>query len=94
MINDSFRSMEQHMDTLQPDSRACKTPPLDFWITEKDIALLSKDSSGTDVDSLIDQSKAYSAVRDASNKINDMLNEECSHLLRKAQSAITKNSKV
>jgi hypothetical protein len=94
MINDSFRTMEQHMDSLQPDSRACKTPPLDFWITEKDIALLSKDSSGTDVDSLIDQSKAYSAVRDVSNKINDMLNEECSHLLRKAQSAITKNSKV
>eukprot|EP01034_Spumella_vulgaris_P023297 gene23298-29510_t len=60
-INESFLNMEQHMESLQPDSRACKTPPLDFWITEKDIAQLSKDSSGTDVDSLIDQSKAYSA---------------------------------
>ncbi len=80
------------MEALQPDPRACKTPPLEFWITEKELAKMSKDTG--DIVTVISNSKSYSAVVDTETKINEMLNEECSHLLRKAQAAIAKGTKL
>ena len=91
-INDSFQTIESHMDALKADPNSCVTPPLEPWIAEKDVALARKDPG--DFESIVNSSKALNAVNDSLNKIQDILREDCSHLLRKAQTTISKASQV
>ncbi len=82
------------MESLKPDARACKTPPLEPWITEKDLAKAGGKQENSDVDSIISGSRAFSDVLETHSKVSDMLNEECAHLLRKAQTALSKSAKA
>ncbi len=91
-ISESFLSIEEHMGNLQPEARACKTPPLEHWILDKDTAVAHKNFD--DVDSLIAASKVFNEVLEAQTQVNNMLNEECAHLLRKAQTTLSKNGIV
>lgn len=91
-INDSFQTIENHMESLKADPNACVTPPIEPWITEKDVALGRKDPG--DFEAIVNSSKAFGAVNDSLSKIQDILREDCSHLLRKAQTTLSKCSSV
>ena len=89
-INDSFQTIENHMESLKADPNACITPPIEPWISEKDVAMGRKDLS--DFDLLISSSKVLSATNESLTKVQDILKEDCTHLLRKAQATLSKCS--
>ena len=91
-IHQSFARIQEAIAKVKPDASYCHTPPSEPWFTAKD-----KDPRDafdeSDVDSIINKTKSLNTVVELQKKMNDMLSEDCSHLVRKAQAAITKASK-
>eukprot|EP01032_Pedospumella_encystans_P013840 gene13840-15916_t len=96
-ITEAFSSLEEHLKLLQPSGEDNKTPPTVPWLD----GLLDADSTGPggafeipasddDIDHIASGSKQLKPVTEAHQQITDMMNEECAHLLRKAQSAVSK----
>mmetsp|Transcript_22278 Transcript_22278/g.37268 ORF Transcript_22278/g.37268 Transcript_22278/m.37268 type:complete len:244 (-) Transcript_22278:28-759(-) len=88
-ISEAFNSLDQHIAKLTPDPDSCATPPLQPWFD----GLL--DSGGgkvtdIDVDEEINASKKLKDLTNTHQEIVDMINEDCSHVLRKAQSSLSK----
>ena len=81
------------MNSVVPDSNSLKTPPSEPWFSEEDIALNDLDDSlendGTQ-DGNVTKIKPFSVVKSTFDQTSDILAEECSHLLRKAQTAMSK----
>lgn len=88
-ITISFRNMEDELEQLNASS-SCKTPPSESWFTQKDLSLPGNDG---EIESYIQGAKALAAPLEAHQKIAEMLKEECAHLLRKSQTAMSKAEK-
>lgn len=90
-IGEAFQNVEDQLEKVQPDPSLIQTPPPEPWFTPKDLQI----SSGfDDVQTILENEKPFSSILELEEKINSMLSEDCSHLLRKAQSALTKATKV
>eukprot|EP01031_Cornospumella_fuschlensis_P030941 gene30941-37397_t len=87
-IREAFGSIEDELSKLKPDPSICASPPPEPWFSAQDLdldhVLTNKKSSSTG---------NSSAVAELENKINDILTEDCSHLLRKATQALSKSTK-
>lgn len=59
------------------------------WYTAEDLNRVMNKS--IDIDRYIKNSKIFEATLEAQNVIRDMLAQDCGHLIRKAQSTLTKN---
>lgn len=88
-IHEAFGSIEDELAKLRPDPSICKTPPSEPWFTAADLAV----SDPLDTNAVSgSSSKSLKAVLEQEKTIQNMLNEDCSHLLRKAQAALTRTS--
>lgn len=79
-IIDSFKSIEDHLERIQVDSAAAVTPPSEPWLdTNADISPASNSFN-----------KGCNSAQSIQQKISDILEEDCSHLLRKASTILAK----
>lgn len=89
---DASDQLQKHIENLKPAvSDAELNPKLDNWFAEDD----SAESNDVDTDN-IDQEyvlEKFPEVKDSVERINDMLREESSYILRQANSAINKANK-
>jgi hypothetical protein len=76
------------MTMLRPDPQASVTPPCEPWLDKSDSLFASADPDLTDCASYIESSVVFVPALNSLNKINDMISEDCGHLLRKAQKSI------
>jgi hypothetical protein len=82
-------SIEQQMASLQPDPLLCVTPPLSPWLLPLEEALAAAGGSSPE-DKGLAAGKVFAKAVLSHDNVQDILAEECAHLLRKAQSAISK----
>ncbi|RYH21680.1 hypothetical protein EON65_20255 [archaeon] len=87
-IREAFGTIEDELAKLRPDPSICSSPPLEPWFSSQEL----------DIDNIHTGKKSSSAtnsngVLELENKINDILLEDCSHLLRKATQALSKATK-
>lgn len=93
-VNEAFQSLEEHLKDIQPDREACVTPPLEPWLDAAEMQqALAVGSSEAEVDDFLRSSRIYRDILSSHDQVQDMLGEECSHLLRKAQTSISKAGK-
>ena len=81
--------MEDQLEKLSSGA-SCSTPPSEPWFTQKDLFLPGITGDDADLEAYINSTKSFAPPLESHQKIADSLKEECSHLLRKAQSAISK----
>lgn len=67
-----------------------KTPPNEPWL---DISTVQIPPYDGDFDQFLRTNKAFRSTLDLQEKITAMLNEDCTHLLRKASTILAKESK-
>ncbi len=91
-ITAAFQGMEDQIDKLSADLNCCPTPPCEPWFSAKDL-LFGGYGEAEDVETIINTSRTFAITLDSQSKISDILKEECSHLLRKSSTALTKASK-
>ncbi len=91
-ITAAFRAMEEQITKLSADPNSCPTPPSEPWFTQKELYLAGAGDAG-DIDCVISNTKSFAVALDTQEKISDMLKEECSHLLRKSSTSLSKASK-
>lgn len=91
-ITAAFKAIEEQLNRLSVDPNSCPTPPSEPWFTQKDLHITGIGEGG-DIESVINNTKTFAGPLDTQTKINDMLKEECAHLLRKSSAALTKTSK-
>lgn len=84
-IAESFQIVEDQLEKVQPDP--IPSPPPEPWLNSRDLQI---GSGLEDINSVINNEKAFSSLLELESKLNAMLSEDCSHLLRKAQNAISK----
>eukprot|EP00981_Chlorochromonas_danica_P015101 scaffold10498_cov179-Ochromonas_danica.AAC.3 len=89
-IHEAFGSIEDELAKLRPDPSICKTPPSEPWFTAAELAV--SDPLDTGATTTGPSSKSLKAVQEQEKTIQNMLSEDCSHLLRKAQAALAKTS--
>ncbi|KAJ1437460.1 hypothetical protein B484DRAFT_477390 [Ochromonadaceae sp. CCMP2298] len=82
-ICDAFDSLQEHLARIQPDP-ALATPPLQPWLDG-----LLVDEGEVDVDALLGD-KRFREVAALQTGVAEVLGEDCAHLLRRAQAAVTK----
>ena len=85
------------MELVVPDSAALKTPPSEPWFEEEDRAFFDVsegDDGSTITNEDVTRINPFSSVQESFNRTSDILAEDCSHLLRKAQAAITKSYRL
>jgi hypothetical protein len=82
------------MESIVPDSSSLKTPPSEPWFSEEDLALNDLDESNETLNGQVTKVDPFSVVKHSFDQTSDILAEECSHLLRKAQTAISKAYKL
>lgn len=75
--------------SAETDSAASIAP--EPWFTAKDLNSVIDPS--IDIDRYIKTNKVFEGTLEAQNVIHDMLAQDCGHLLRKAQSTLTKSQK-
>lgn len=89
---DASDQLQKHLENLKPAvSDAELNPKLDNWFAEDD----SAENNDVDTDN-IDQEyvlEKFPEVKDSVERINDMLREESSYILRQVNSAINKANK-
>lgn len=92
-IHKSFKKIDDMMTNLKPNDEANTSPPPEPWFDVDEImaddsaASSSKASKGKK--SSKSSSDAISSCLDTHNVLLDMINNESSHLIRKAQTAIS-----
>lgn len=100
-VREAFSSLEDHMKLIQPDPSACATPPLQPWF---DGLIIENNSNGQQEEEDLDAwlvsitgqqqpAQQFKALTTTHQHIYNIINEDCSHLLRKAQAAVTKATK-
>ena len=91
-ISDMFDSLNEQLDQLRPDPSSAVTPPLSpCWINASSESG-QEDNTG-DIWSNASNNKALGKVVSAHDNVQSILEEECNHLLRKAQSVLNKVKK-
>lgn len=94
-VNEAFESLEDHLKTIQADRTAAKTPPLEPWFQADELdAEVNIGTEPSDLEVFINSSKEFKDVVVAQDRIEEMLREDCAHVMRKAQSAISKATKT
>eukprot|EP01040_Poterioochromonas_malhamensis_P000782 gene782-834_t len=84
-IAEAFQIVEDQLEKVQPDP--IPTPPPEPWLTSKDLQI---GSGLEDINTVINNERTFAPLLELESKLNSMLTEDCSHLLRKAQTAISK----
>lgn len=80
-------TLDDMLNSISADETT-KTPlPVEKWFDSNECDI---DTSSSSIDHDIHTVDCFVAVNDFSEKIMDVLKEDCSHLLRKAQQAIGK----
>lgn len=76
-IREAFGTIEDELAKLRPDPTICATPPSEPWFSAADLS---------DGDVISAKAKAsMESIAQLEKTIEDMLREDCGHLLRKAQ---------
>eukprot|EP01041_Mallomonas_annulata_P012309 gene12309-25892_t len=88
-LSEAANAIQNSLQAITASEDACKTPPLQPWL---DGAIATGTGTGGLVPLLDDgmQNSNTSIITEAIERTKDMLNEECTHLLRQAQTAINK----
>lgn len=88
-IKEAFMSLDDQIDLLRPDPGASATPPSEPWFDQKDkeFACSTAEINGSEY---VESSRLLAPALESFHKVADILNEECSHVLRKAQGTINK----
>lgn len=86
--------MEEHLQSLQPEESSCRTPPIQPWFTAEQLVVneINLDDYDTNSGSSAKNKNiaALESVQATIHTISEMLQEECSMLLRKSTQAINK----
>lgn len=84
LLVDCVNDMKERMEAVKADEGAAKTPPHEPWLKDEDMEGMAEEAPPA-------ASSGFAAVDDTATAIGDMLKVEGSHLIRKAQSALSKS---
>jgi hypothetical protein len=86
---EAFQIVENQLEKAESQQlSSLPAPPTEPWLTSKDLQVEDN------VDTILATEKAFAPLLDLETQINAMLAEDCSMLLRKAQTSIQKATKT
>lgn len=79
--------MEDQLEKVKPDPSILSTPPSEPWLNSKDLVI---GTGFMDPIAAINNEKHFAPLLELEKKLHAILSEDSTHLLRKAQTAISK----
>ncbi len=83
-LDHAVSALEKRAAELQPDRKFCSTPPLEPWLAE---GSLERSTEGD----LAKINAVFEDLQSSIDRAKSCLSEDCSRLLRSAQSALSKS---
>lgn len=87
-VAEAFQIVEDQLEKIKPDTSISVTPPSEPWFPSSELQLGI--GSDEEISKSVAKDSKFAALFELESKLNSILSEDSSHLLRKAQSVVSK----